>query len=300
LARISERTRFQTTVDRIEKSKDQNVKALEKLSSQKQIANVSDNPVDFIGLVKKNSIISDFDSYQRNVVFSKGFIDVTEGAVSSIQESLGRAHELAIGMANDSFGPDSREATAKEIKEIMSQVVQIANTRYSSKYIFSGFRTSHPALSQDGAFLGDDGKIFLQIGRGHYKAINIPGRALFEANADESQLGHFNMIEALSLLHTGLVENDKSMIYKAVDELGFQMEKTSNFQATVGSLYGAMEKAENAIELAKEKEVEARSHLRDADLYEVTSDFKRTESILQSTLLASNKLLQPSLMNFLQ
>ena len=35
-------------------------------------------------------------------------------------------------------------------------------------------------------------------------------------------------------------------------------------------------------------------------MFKASSDFKQTEAILQSTLMASNKLLQPSLMNFLQ
>jgi flagellar hook-associated protein 3 FlgL len=42
------------------------------------------------------------------------------------------------------------------------------------------------------------------------------------------------------------------------------------------------------------------SNIVDADAFEVMSDFKKTETILQSTLLAANKALQPSLLNFLQ
>jgi flagellar hook-associated protein 3 FlgL len=38
----------------------------------------------------------------------------------------------------------------------------------------------------------------------------------------------------------------------------------------------------------------------DADAFAAVSDFKKTETILQSTLLAANKVLQPSLLNFLQ
>ena len=42
------------------------------------------------------------------------------------------------------------------------------------------------------------------------------------------------------------------------------------------------------------------SGVEDADAFKVMSDFKKTESLLQSTLLASNKVLQPSLLNFMQ
>jgi flagellar hook-associated protein 3 FlgL len=42
------------------------------------------------------------------------------------------------------------------------------------------------------------------------------------------------------------------------------------------------------------------SKTQDADIYHSTSEFKRTEAVLQGTLMASTKLLQPSLLNFLQ
>jgi flagellar hook-associated protein 3 FlgL len=42
------------------------------------------------------------------------------------------------------------------------------------------------------------------------------------------------------------------------------------------------------------------SQIEDADAFKVMSDFKKTEATLQSTLLASNKVLQPSLLNFMQ
>jgi flagellar hook-associated protein 3 FlgL len=42
------------------------------------------------------------------------------------------------------------------------------------------------------------------------------------------------------------------------------------------------------------------SGVEDADMYDATSEFKRTETALQSTLQASTKLLQPSLLNFMQ
>ena len=42
------------------------------------------------------------------------------------------------------------------------------------------------------------------------------------------------------------------------------------------------------------------SKVQDSDMYHASSEFKRTEAVLQGTLMASTKLLQPSLLNFLQ
>ena len=75
---------------------------------------------------------------------------------------------------------------------------------------------------------------------------------------------------------------------------------TASLQANIGAIWGAIENAEDRIVLQKEQKIEVVSKVEDADMFEATSDFKRTESALQTTLMASNKLLQPSLLNFIQ
>jgi flagellar hook-associated protein 3 FlgL len=108
------------------------------------------------------------------------------------------------------------------------------------------------------------------------------------------------MVHTLEILKQALETDDVEGIRRAMTELDFQMDKTSSYQATLGSIYNGIEETAKRLELNREMVQENLSRIEDADVYRVTSDFKRTESVLQSTLLASNKLLQPSLMNFMQ
>lgn len=298
--RVSERQRYWLANKHVDEAKEKNIEALNVLSSQKRINDLHDDPVGAARAIKHRDVISDYDSFRKNIDFSKGFVEVTETAVNSISERLSRAHELSIAMANDTYAVDSRRATAKEIKEIKNQVIQMANSKYNGRYIFSGFRTTSSSLDMDGNYLGDDGSIFLQIGHDMFKQVNIPGRSLFEANADEKTLGHLNMVNTLGALEDALNADDRNMIYKLVEELSFQLEKTNSFQSSIGSVAQALGEAEKRIELSSELEVKTLSGIEDADIYNSSSDFKRAETVLQSTLLASSKFLQPSLLNFLQ
>jgi flagellar hook-associated protein 3 FlgL len=108
------------------------------------------------------------------------------------------------------------------------------------------------------------------------------------------------MIHSLGILYDGLKSNNQDMIRASLDELEHQMDKTSSYQATIGSIYNALDSAATRIELGQGITQESVSNLEDADTFKAISDFKRTETVLQSTLMASNKLLQPSLLNFLQ
>ncbi len=298
--RVSEQQRFWSTGQRIDRAKTDNLEALSKLSSQKKINALHDDPVGAEQAIKIKSEMKEVDSFQKNVSFSKGFLDTAETSLSAIHGGLTRAHELSIAMANDSNGAASRASTAREIRQIMNEIMQLANSKYAGKYVFSGFRTQSPTLGEDGSFLGDDGEIFLQVESGNFKKINISGRELFTASSEEAEKGHVGMVESMQLLVSGLENNEKNTIFKAIDEIEYQVDKTSNIHASVGAVWTAVSDVQKRVELKKEQAATALSQIEDADLYQATSDFKRTESVLNSTLIASNKLLEPSLINFIK
>jgi flagellar hook-associated protein 3 FlgL len=85
-----------------------------------------------------------------------------------------------------------------------------------------------------------------------------------------------------------------------MQELEHHLEKTTSYQATIGGIHNSLSGTSQRLETEKDFERANLSKVQDADMFEATSEFKRTETVLQSTLMASNKLLQPSLLNFMQ
>jgi len=298
--RVSERQRYDTVSNRVERAKDQNRSMLEQISSQKRLNRISDDPVGMTQAIRTRDRIGTVEQFQKNTDFAKGFLEKSETVISQIHDSLIRAKELAVSMASDTYNAPAREATAREIKELMNSVIQLGNSTFGNRYVFGGFRTQTPPLSIDGQFLGDDGKIFLQTSRDGFQQINAAARDLFEANPEDRERGHFNMMDSLEMLYNGLNDNNKDSIRSALSELEYQMDKASSFQATLGGMWNAVGMASERLEKEEETARGALSEIEDVDVYKATSDFKRTETILQSTLLASTKLLQPSLLNFLK
>lgn len=298
--RVSERMRYDVVQDRINTTKETNANALERLSTQKDVRKLSDDPIKASDIIRHRDQFRSITQFQKNIEYSKGLLDLTEASLERITNGLVRAKELAVAMSNDSNDAKSRHATSAEIKEIIEEIVQTANSTYNGRYIFSGFRTDTPALSLEGDFLGDDGALFLQISPDDFRQVNMPGRYVFEANQDERTRGHFNMVHALELLHSGLVHNEKGAIHKAMAELDHQLEKTTSSRATVGGLAGSLTAAVSRLEGEGLHVRNTLSKKEDADIFDASSDFRRTESMLQATLMSSTKLLQPSLLNFLQ
>jgi hypothetical protein len=168
-------------------------------------------------------------------------------------------------------------------------------SRRARRHGFSGC-----PVTEDGNFIGDDGKIFVEVSPGSFRPINIPARNLFVPSDEERSSGHFNMVAALQNLYEWLMQNEKSMIQRSMSELDFHTEKVTSYQASLGGMWNAINNTQTRVVKDVDAAKATLSEIEDADAFKVMSDFKKTEATLQSTLLASNKVLQPSLLNFMQ
>jgi flagellar hook-associated protein 3 FlgL len=298
--RVSERQRYDTIADRVERAKGNHTGMLEQLSTQKRINRVSDDPIGLAQAIRVKGRIADMSQFQKNIDFSKGYLESAETALSIINDNLLRARDLAVQMANSTYGSESREAAGREIKEIVTEVISRANTSYGKRFVFSGFRTETPTLNPDGVFLGDDGAVFLQVSNDVPRQINLQARGLFEALPEERQFGHMNMVDSLNTLYEAMMDSDQDSIRRCMSELDHQMEKVQTSRAQLGARFNGIDHSGQQIEVDKDLSSNDLSRLEDADFYKISSDFKRTEAVLQSTMMASNKILQPSLLNFLQ
>jgi flagellar hook-associated protein 3 FlgL len=298
--RVSERMRYGHVQRRVEGAKEQNAHALDRLSSQKEITKLSDDPIGATQIIRFRDNIEDIRQFQKNVDYSKGYLERTEGALSSMADNLIRAKELAISMNNDTNDASSREATGREVREIIDEIVQLGNSTFSGKYVFGGFRNQTPPISNDGEYLGDDGAIYVQMSPGNFRQVNLQARNLFESSPSEQENGHFNMIHALDLLHEGLKTNNKDMLQKSLSEIDFHLNKTTSYQATVGGIWNAINDTGDRLGSEEVLMRTKLSKVQDTDFYDASSEFRRTEVVLQGTMMASTKLLQPSLLNFLQ
>lgn len=302
MVRVTERQRYFQLENNISKVKNESVRALNQVSSQKKINEIHDDPIGAAKIIRSKSRLSEMKSFEDNLAFGKGFVSTSEKALMMIQESLIRAKELSLAGASDTYNVDSRVAIAKEVGQLVDSIVQTANTRFGSKYIFSGFRTSNPAFDAQGSYLGDDGEIFLQLGDEKFQKINIPGREIFNGNVDNREGAKISVgvIDNLVSLKRGLESNNKDLIYHSMNEIGNHSDLISTSLSEVGSIANAMDKSSEQLQLSIEFERKKISDIEDADVFEASSDFKRAEQLLQSTLQASSNMLQPSLLNFLR
>ena len=298
--RISEQQRFNSANSKIEKARADNAQALDKLATQKEVSNISDAPQNLHKIFRSSANLSNIDNFQKNIAFSQGYLERTEAAIANITDNLIRAKELAIGLANDTNNAESRKMVVPEIEQLIQDVIASANTTYAERYVFSGFRINTPALSKEGIYNGDDGAIFLQTSDNGFQKINVQARQLFEASEEEAVNGHQGIIDCLHTLKHSLINNNKEELHRSISELDFQLGKMNYYRAEAGALQNSLSTGMNTLDLDKEHNADYLSKLRDADIFKTSSDFKRTDTILQSALTACNKMIEPSLLSVLK
>ncbi len=117
---------------------------MNQVSSQKRIQVPSDDSVGTWQALRLRSDISSNTQYKRNIDDGAGWLSVTDSALASGNDLFQRIRQLGLVAASDTYGATERRATLLETRQLMEQLVTIANSNYNGSYIFSGTQTQIP------------------------------------------------------------------------------------------------------------------------------------------------------------
>lgn len=154
----------------------------EGLSSGRRINRPSDDPLGTLRDLDYRTELSKITQYRKNISQGLTWLTTYDSALADVKNLVSEAKEVAITMANDTYDAAARQASANEVKSILDQIIQIANTQLEGRHIFSGFRTSVKPfiLSGNGAeYMGDDGNIQFEIETSVRQTINLTGSDVF-------------------------------------------------------------------------------------------------------------------------
>ncbi len=176
----------------------------EQISSGKRLLTPSDDPTGAAQILRLEQALSTNDQYQRNSENALNRLTLEESTLNGVQNSLIRIREIAIQGTNATIGNTDRKALAQEVRELLNEMVSLANTKDANQeYLFSGYKvTTKPfAEAADGSFVysGDQGQRALQISSdrkindsdsGNDVFVNIKnGNGSFQVDANVSNNG---------------------------------------------------------------------------------------------------------------
>jgi len=266
------------------------------VASGKRIQRPEDDPLGAERALGIRSRLRALEATRRNLDLSRDWLSATEAALKSLNQVSERAHAIALRSANDLQSPESYEAFAAEVDQLLDQAIQISNTSHRGVYLFSGRKTitapfervSTPASTV--IYRGDDGVIEHQIEEGSRIQVNVPGsHPLFQ-----------QIFESLAVLRDRLRANDGAALRSSMEELDQAMDATLGALAEVGTRVGRVDATASRLETLEVDLRSLLSRIEDADMAEAILNLNMEEQSYRAVLAASARLLGSSLFDYLR
>lgn len=270
------------------------------LSSGNRITRPSDDPVGIENALRMKSSISHVEQWKANASEGLSYMDTVDSTLGDMTEMLQRAKELALQGANGSMSTDDQKKIALEIDQIKEQMMQLANTRMGSKYIFGGTGNNEPfpkGATKGSDWQGTDDIVKFQVGSSLSLEISVNGKALFGVTSTPDSVG---MFQTLDDLKKALSESDINGIQKGIGDLEFQVDNVVNYRAQLGARQNRMESLYQQLDTTALNLTQSLSDIMDADIAKTLVDFKSQENVYQAALSVGAKIIQPSLVDFMK
>ena len=266
----------------------------EKVTTGKEVNRPSDDPIAMSNILGYRSTISSLEQYNTNIERGSAWLKATENALTSAHELMKSAHTLDIQMANDPVAPQ-RSMIAAQVEQIAEQLLQIANTKSSGKYLFSGHKTETPPFTMDEdlnvTYHGDNNKIKYSIDESTDVAVNISGH---EAFMDTN-----NAFDALKRFHDALIDNNSDEIGVALEEIDASFKQIVKERSIIGTYRTRFDSAATQVEQFKFLTEDLMIDTEDTDMVKRFTDLQAAETAFNAALQSSSMITRLSLLNYI-
>ena len=277
----------------------------------------SDDPIGASKSLKLNTDLSKVEQYKRNADDANSWMKETESALVGIGSVLHRAYELTVEAANGTYAGDDLIKIKEEIDQLKSHLVQVANSTYAGRHIFSGYKTDLPLLNEGGNYdLNGKGmksnEIFeYNVGVSESIKVNTVGTKVFGVG-DVNETDPFSKLEATSgtsksylidvfdKLSAALKDNVQSELESSIGRIQNCMNQTLAVRSEIGAKMNRLELTEKKLDSQVLSVKTLLSKNEDVDMAQVIIDVNTEENIYRASLAAGAKIIQPSLVDFLR
>ncbi|MCX8031322.1 MAG: flagellar hook-associated protein FlgL [Thermodesulfovibrionales bacterium] len=308
----------------------------EKLATGKKINKPSDDVIGITRALDYKLSINLNNQYMRNIDEAVSHLEFTEMKISTVADTLTRIKELLLIGVSDNTDALGRKSISNEVAQLRDHLLDLANSKFRNRYMFSGFRTdvqSFNAVTYD--YQGDQGTINVMINKDSAVPINTPGTQIFgyiktspeEIRLNDGTYVHYipvsgttirveirdvdnttildefsysNVMQMTNILSSALNDNNLRRIKALMKPYEEAFNNVINYQAYAGAILNRLDNqiANNEDSVLNLKTV--LSNTEDVDLAEIISTITKHETAIQALRQSSVNQLTQSLFDFLR
>lgn len=296
----------------------------------------SDDPIAASKSLKFNTDISKVNQYHRNTQDADSWMKETESALTEIREVIHRAKELTVQAANGT-NTDDLDKIKNEITELKGHLIQIGNSTYAGRSLFTGYKTDEKLLNEDGSYkvalekLKDkdgnptdkDETFTYNVGVSETVDINILGNKVFGVSAYDETDGKItkdddvyskdvtkdmvenktntpHLINIFTHLENALEKKDAGKIQDALENMDDSLNQVLSVTAEIGAKSNRLKLTTAKLENQLVSLTELLSFNEDISLPDAYMRLNMEETAYRASLSVGAKIIQPSLMDFLR
>lgn len=286
----------------------------QQLASGKQILRPSDDPAGVISVMELRSSLAENDQLLKNVTGALSWLESVDTVLGSVTSVLHRAKELTVYAATGTLNSDDRNAILKEVEQLFANVLELSNASHGGRYLFAGQksttmpfqRASDDPDSPDywvikyhgGLANQETAALNVEINSNTVIDLNIIQASGTNAEDAEDQV-FLPIFNVLSGIIQDIKNDDPGALNQRLGELEDALDGLLNARAEVGAKLHRVALAEERLKDLHLNLNKMLSNIQDIDVAEAIVNLKNEENGYRVALAVGARIIQPTLVDFL-
>jgi flagellar hook-associated protein 3 FlgL len=293
--RVTEHVVANNYIFSVNRTREQIVKLQTELATGKRVLKASDDPQAADVILRLNGLLKRNEQFLGNVTEAQSIMETSSSALDEFASTLIDIKQTVTEAVNGTR-ESSYPVMADHIDELLTQVVNIANTRYNGRYVFGGTNTLDMpfTLAADRSAVtsnpdGIGGSIEFDVGEGISQLVNIDGQSAFLGTQIFDRI-----IQIRDALRVGTAPSAAD-----VDFITSMIDTVSSAAGKAGSILQNLDTLSSQLNDQNTQLQSLLSVRQDTDVAEATLNLKQAELMLQAALNTGAQILPKTLLDYL-
>lgn len=271
----------------------------------------SDNPLGYTTVAQDQTANLQYAAYNQNMSSANTTLSASANALQNVNSILTQAQTLATEGADPTTGPTEYQAIASQVTGLINELMDNANASQGGTYLFGGTATTAPPFSVSATDASGNPTAVT------YNGSSDPGQVLIGPNQTVNteyagnqvfQQSGADVFQALitlqqNLTNPTLTQSQNSMsqaLNQSLSQLSSASTAIQNVEAEQASSQDTLTSLQTQIQNLQLANTTQIGNISDTDYASAIVQMQQQQTVLQASEEVSSKLLQQSLLNFLQ
>ena len=267
------------------------------LASGKRLNQISDDPENIEAALRFRMMLKYNAQFEKNINNATEFLTFASNALNDSADIISRVKELTI-QGIDSANDEEFDVFAKQLDELVQELVDTGNTRFKGRYIFGGANVTTPpfTMASDLSVVsvnpeGIDGALEVELGQGNIDQYNITGQEAF--------LGNVDTFQTIIDIRDAFINRDTTAINNLLPNLESALDQALEANTRAGAKINHYESLMSQTQDESLKLKEFLSDIEDTNMPEAILQLQGDQTALETSLRALSQTVNVSLLDFI-